>query len=441
MKLFRKLLLCCLILVSVLQVSGQTILKQDGKFGLSDEKGNVILEPKYDTVIGHRDVPSLFVAEINNKFLFTYYLNWDSLDPLPEKERHWYVSDLEFDSVYFLRGCLRREESIMEYTSVGYRVNALWGLIYIQSHTASGYDFYASDYICCLGKQYRLPSKYDKILDGELDYFYTTYLGGKYGLWNPLTGEEYQPEFDTVPIFLGKWDVNGKYDRLRYVRKNNKWGIIRMDKIQRMIKYIAPCQHTKIEKVDQNVHASIGYGDTLTFFFTTSDYSFRPYCDGAPIIFEKDSLKVRIGMNGSPDASVRNITVKIDKIGNKSVGYCAIYYIDTLNKKTTPFIDSTYSYFATSYLMDAIIYRWKKQPVGQSVQYDFYSINSAEFLFSLKLDTIYDLQYEFIEQRKPADSPAHFVERYFYYDARGKERTLGYYSHTSQKFSQKKPRM
>lgn len=434
----------CYISLACLCVGGniataQTITKHGSKFGLNDENGKVILEAKYDTVIGYRDAPTFFVAEVSNKFLYTYYFNWDSLNPLPENQRHWYISELEYDSVCFLRGTLQSDESQMQYSGIGYRMSGLWGIIYAQSYTASGNDFWASDYICCLGKQYKLPAKYERILDRELDYFYTTYLDGKYGLWNPLTGEEYSPEFDTIPIYFGKNYFGSEYgDRLRYVRKNGKWGVIRMDKNLRKIKYIAPCQYNRLEQVNKHIHASVGYGDTLMFFFTNSDSNYMPTNNGVPILFRRDSAKVVIYLNGDRNDSKRDITVKFGVLTGNTNEYSEIYYIDTLNKSTTSYCDTAYLYSTTSSDNNGLVYRRKKHPDEIKLKYEFFNINTAEFRFSFFLDSAYRLKHEFVKQK--STNASYRVERFYYRDTDNKERTIGYYSHTTQKFTRKKPK-
>lgn len=94
------------------------------------------------------------------------------------------------------------------YTIIRYKQNGKWGLLYIQCATGSGGGIFPSAgfHVAGLGKLHRTVPKHDKLLNqirgsswvGSYDGFITV-SNGKFGLLNPVTGEEHLPQFDTIP--------------------------------------------------------------------------------------------------------------------------------------------------------------------------------------------------------------------------------------------------
>ncbi|MCK6639556.1 MAG: hypothetical protein L6Q81_05675 [Bacteroidia bacterium] len=429
----------------------QTVIKQDGKFGLADENGSIILKPNYDTVIAKATMPTFFILKNEGKFAYTYKVQTDSTTWLNEKEQYWTVSEFEFDSLYIRALAIQVHEDVSRtlYTHLQYKKNGLWGMIIIQSHLLSGSGIFVSagSYATGLGRSYRREARYDAILGFEMDGFYVSRREGKYGLMNPGTNEDYTPEFDTIPVFKG-WISYGSDvgRRERYVRKNGKWGVIQMNAKTKTLQYSVPCSCNEVKKVGVNTYACSGFGDTITLFDTLAHTSFIPLVNGSPIIVSKHSTRVLINEydlseKDSSDTKPFVLLVNNSKYPSpeKAAGHNEIYLIDLVTQKVTAYNDSgTYYnlYLGTTYLISQA----NLHPSSSNAQYKFYDLGTKEFLFDLVLDSNYLLRYSFYHPPRCYPEERYDMVELFYYDKKDRKKILGYYNSNTKRFTRRKPK-
>ncbi len=84
------LLLLFISLLATQVMQSQTIIKQDGKFGLADLQGNTIHKPVYDSIFRmskSTDI-NLFYIKQNNKYAYCYYLEFDSTTWFNESQKN-----------------------------------------------------------------------------------------------------------------------------------------------------------------------------------------------------------------------------------------------------------------------------------------------------------------------------------------------------------------
>lgn len=429
-------------------VSSQTIINQDGKFGVSDENGVVILKPLYDSIIGDDNAPTFFIVRNGGKYTYFYKHGFDSITWMKKEDRYWVLGDFEFDSLkpqvigasYYNRSF---GYSIFKYSKAG-----KWGMIYLQTYTVSGdgmfpsAGFYAYEY----GKLGIREARYDAILRSEPDDFFTTYLNGKYGLWNVVTGEEYISEFDTIPVFKGGDGAKGWYGlRERHVRKNGKWGVVRMDEETKTLNYIVPCRCGKVSKVAPNTYACTGSRDTITLFNTITHTEYTPLVDGKPLIFSGDSMRIsiyeyNIGEENpkGPKPLILSVTNNNNPPSDKSGGYNEFYWIDPVKQKVTAYNDSGFYYnlyLGTTRLISQV----KLHSSTPELDYNFYDLETKQFLFKFSLDSSYTLTYGFYHPNKCSTQDDSIAE-FYYYDKKDRKKVVGYYNSTNKRFTRRKPK-
>lgn len=428
-------------------ISAQTILKQDGKYGLTDEGGEVILKPIYDSVIGSEDMPTFFIIRNNGKYAYTYKIEFDSLKWLDQKDRHWMVSEFKFDSLLLYSIGSSYYATGYAYSIIKYKKSGLWGLIYIQTSVSNGGGIFpsASFHAHAFGRQGISDARYEAIFGSEVDDFFTTYLNGKYGLWNVVTGEEYISEFDTIPVFKGGRGTGGWFGlRERYVRKNGAWGVIRMDGKTKTLGYVVPCQCNKVSKIWSEVYGCTGYGDTITFFDNTSHTEYTPTINGKPFVFSNDSVEVRIepyNLYNQPMPPVAILVINRNSPPLESAGdYNEVYAINIPQKKITTFSESGKCYSFYIAVENGLIAKTELHPTGSKQLYEFYNMETGEFRFSFSLDTAFSYRLEDYDPKNCSKADEYRFVDFYYYDRNGRKKIIGYYDYREEKFTRRKPR-
>lgn len=431
-------------------VYSQTILKQDGKFGVGDENGAVVLKPIYDSIIGDEYAPTFFIVSNGGKFTYFYKQGFDSTTLFKREGRPWVMGDFEFDSLKVrIIGASGYDRYV--YTFIEFYKNNKWGILYLQTYTSSGGGIFPSAgfQAYSFGTIRRREARYDAILDFQTDDFFTTYLNGKYGLWNVVTGEEYISEFDTIPVFKGGNGAKGWHGlRERYVRKNGKWGVVRMDEETKTLNYVVPCRCREVSRVDlrRMYYACTGSGDTITLFNTLNSTEYTPLVNGKPLIFSKDSMRIsfieyNIGEENpiGPKPLVLEVENKNNLPPNKSGGCNQLYWIDPVNKKVTAYNDSDsyYNYYlGTTRLVGQV----KLRSSTAEIEYNFYDLETKQFLFKFALDSSSLLLCLFYHPPKHHQKDEYDMLELFYYDKKDRKKIIGYYNSNNKRFTRRKPK-
>ncbi len=373
---------CCFFcLFAFYHSNAQTIIKQDGKFGLADQNGNMIHKPIYDSIYRMSKFTEInfFYIKQNNKYAYCYYQEFDSITSFSESQKKWISSGFEFDSLLGFWIGTSHYKGGFSYTTIGYKKEGLWGMLIVQTHTGSGSGIFPSAgfFVDGVGKLIRRKNKYDQITISEKDDFYTTRLNSKYGFWEPITNEEYEPEFDSIPIVKIKDFSSEELPRHRFVKKDGKWGLVYLNEQTKKIEYKVPCLCNGLGNLNAELYYCMGQNDTLRFYSTKTKQTFKPLIDGKPIITTfywrpwnnaKFNYQAYIGNPGwlvGTDGTFYYLNVKYDRyitlnkenntreffpvVANnfQDKTTTSVYVIDMQqNKITLSFTDTTCSYFS-----------------------------------------------------------------------------------------------
>lgn len=264
------------------------IIQIENKYGLVDETGKSVLYLKYDTI--YSSIPNyeneanaltrlspVFIFKKDGKYGYTYHVSLDTLlnfKILPKNERYWKTSNLIYDSIrevgysldYYTdttTGFGRRPYYVFKF-----KLADKWGMFYIR-----GVNTYLNRSPATpislpghLGQLEIVKPIYDKIdgficrsvynvkLNSKWTLLQVLYKPKGYGMnyiyddndrFNekkiiPLTwvNKTFYDNFDTIPIIMNIQDDENNYFS---VKKDNKWGVIKIDHINEEWEYVAPC--------------------------------------------------------------------------------------------------------------------------------------------------------------------------------------------------------
>lgn len=299
------------------------IVKQNGKFGICDEHGRIVVEALNDTIYSldgshsHLEVHAInpfFILKREGKYAYAYCYNIDtSGTTLPKNEQHWVLSDFMYESIK-LQGFgsehynyFRANHSFGRepYLVAQYRKNGKWGLIYVRATPAYSYYFLGASYPTpgALGELRMTEAKYDTITgyfrqekhvpDGSIrneSGAYSVRLRGTYNFLEVIhepthrdknnmsrwVNELYKDDgFDTIPLII---------ENRIYVRKNRKWGHVVLQDDTNTIDYKVPCACNAIFYLYKNVFYCGGENDTLKIFNPKTGHSMVPLPEQKPLI-------------------------------------------------------------------------------------------------------------------------------------------------------------
>lgn len=441
------------LMISGFSSNAQSVLQSNNKYGLSDKYGSEVLKPEFDLVENayfvlntgntiekiSASIP-LFYVKQGGRYAYCYKVSFDSLRWF--KEEYWIKSDFEFDSLCLLVIGTSRYDINYGYSIIKYKQGSKWGLLYVQTAATSGGGIFpSSDFqVQGLGKLYQKPAKYDDIYDEQDDYLFPTVLNDRYGLWDPIRNEEYDPEFDTIPVML-----LGHPDHIRYVRKNKKWGVVRLTGSDNSKINITPCKCNEIREVWNGIYACTGYGDSITFFDTLRHEEYVPILNGNPLVFDSNLVTMRInpygwGLQPSHPVSVEIIHKDTPASDYFHTYYNEIYFIDIKQHSVIAYNDTSTRYMLLQSFKNGLILKTTLKKKDARTVYQFYSIENGEFRFSFQLDSNYHWNAQSYFPKGCRKEDEWIYLEFYYYDKNDKRVTLGYYDHLHQKFSRRKPR-
>lgn len=468
MKSLSYLLWLFFCLLAFCRLQAQTVIKQDGRFGIADEKGNVVVKPEFDTIWPLKNYTNtFFVLEKNKKRGYCYRVELDSIKWMPEAQRYWITSAIEFDQLITKVVGSPAYSGSFTYTSIAYKKNGLWGIMFVQTRTGSGDGIFPSAgfYVEGFGHLRIREAKYDSIYRIDRDAFYTTRLNGKYGFWEPTTNEVYEPEFDSIPIVKRKDYSTEDLPRHRFVKKNGKWGLIYLNEQTKKIEYKVPCLCNGLGNLNAELYYCMGQNDTLQFYSTKTKQTFKPLIEGKPITTAfywrpwnnaKFSYQAYIGNPGwlvGTDSTFYYLDVKHDRyitfdieknskelfpvVGNNlhEKTTTSVYVIDMQeNKITLSFTDTTCSYFSG---YESLIVKANYNSKTQKYTRDFYDDQTGILKFSITTPE----QFLFMENVKKETRRGQTTwYKFTSYQTEKYEngKAQGYYNLTTKKFSKRR---
>lgn len=272
------------------QIESPTIIRLNGKYGIVDFNGNMIVDAVCDTIYsypeGYKRIgdihPSViypfFVMKQKNKYAYAYYSTNDhNLRLFIQKDQwHWEVSDFIYDSlqpydyekndpyldVYDI-GKEHRGTLIFPPFSMKFLKEGKWGIMYSMYNTAR--DSRMGSWLCDVptgfAKLSTIEAKYDSVGERSIDQTYITIANGKYGLLfaaPPHKTVIVDNCFDTI-------SSDKHFPALyRGVKKDNKWGVIRLNYSNGEWEYIVPCLYNSPPEAHRGLYA---YTDSSTVIY------------------------------------------------------------------------------------------------------------------------------------------------------------------------------
>lgn len=233
------------------------ITNKNGKFGLIDEKGNVLIENSCDIIysfpnnyIGLPDIMGtirpFFILKNNNKYAYAIYStkNYEFLS-IKEDDSKWLVSDFIYDE-------LRPYEFDNDFWlfTAKYRIKDKWGILYSKYSTVRDARLYIALPWAPDGftKLLFTNAIYDSIGNRYEDGLIDVVKNNKYSLVYlspPIEYIDFGDDFDTIPtlIYTG---IKYFIPLIRMVIKNGKWGVVKLNNENKKIEYIVPCNYDTI---------------------------------------------------------------------------------------------------------------------------------------------------------------------------------------------------
>jgi hypothetical protein len=181
----------------------------------------------------------------------------------PQTPWSWHISDVIYDSIlsygYTVAGV---QSALSGYFVLKYQLNGKWGLIHIPGrNTVLADDFLESiGRPSVLGRMRITEAKYDKIVEDHFvdDGLFNVLQDGKWGLLEIISthpddllkkdnqvvkiwsDQLYKGNWDTIPLLVYK-SYKEPIPFIRQVRKDGKYGIVKLNQQKNEIEYLIDC--------------------------------------------------------------------------------------------------------------------------------------------------------------------------------------------------------
>lgn len=431
--------LLVLVTIALPKLSAQTIVKQNGKWGLMNKNGEAIARPEYDSITGNTYAPNFFIVRSNGKYTYLFFRDRENGTWLPENKQQWIWGSFEFDTLY-LRLIEGPDYSVSKesYACLIYRQQGKLGFLILETQTVSGEGIFTEIgfHISGMGLITKRELLFDQVPAVNPDHFFITRNGNVYGLYDPVANEEYSPQFDTLPVFKGT--------RKYYVRKNQKWGAVYLDKKMKTFHYNMPCHCNEVSEVWPGLFACSGAGDTISFRDSTSRTNYTPLLNGLPLLFNSDSFSIHADQYGfgPSQEQTRPVTILVYSLfaGDKNTAPVQVYFINTKNKTATAFNNKNAKYSVLQSSENGLVEMAEKTGVNSQTKYSYYNIETGEFRFSYTIESTVSRSFTDYSPANCKESEERRFIRFYTYSSSAKNKTIGYYDFRKEIYSRKKPR-
>lgn len=482
---------------SICFVQGQgNIISQNGKYGISDlRSGKIIVEPICDSIISNDEFKMFFILRMGDKFAYTYYYNIDSAGfffDFKKTSGHWEIGEFVFEDLIIFPAWLEYYSyykpnygsGSFPYLVCAYKKNNKYGLIYIKGRTTvEQFAFGAHVNFSGLGPLKMTEERYDSIVSYSEDGVYTAISEGKYILFQILYPKyndskkdpinwayiEYEGEtFDSIPLCLRKSMYYsereyGSVEYLRYVKKNDRWGLIKINPETKSILNLIPCINKTFKEIRSTYRNEVFYclvkgeKDTIILADTKSNINYKFPCvlkEGweatiYPVEFDTIPDKTTITQQN------RYLIIALREINTeKTYKYKEIYIIDKNKniKATYNDINAVYEYHSSPFgvLISKII------DAEREKIFKFLDLETGENIFSLRLSKnivmgTYQIGTDYPNRKALIEKDGTYSSYYGEHcklqmylvivaiEDDKKDKIIGYYDFLTKKFYKKKP--
>lgn len=376
----------------------QSVIEENGKQGIIDNNGKVILPPIYDAVKYYPDrIENFFLVRQNYKYAYVYKATHFHKPKIrkgnsvyrEDKELdspYWVISDFEYDTIdpFFNFNRKYVTELFMKYKKDG-----MYGLIHIESRAESRMMMFTEIYHSRLGKISILPPMYNQFFFNDKSIF-PIQKDDKFGFVfvqkNDCTDSFYvdntETKYDELPrhLFYGT-------DHLPYIRvkENQKYGLLKFDVFDSCkLVYQIPCKcETEIKQVSSSIFVcpKIEAGTMVVYNEDDKQRFELPAIEKEGGIFEVFNTK-----NGDQFLSI--LYTNYGK-SNREIDNLEriedIYVVDIKNQKIKISFQGnenvSYEYYSRIDKNLGLIMR--KTKINNGFSYDFFDIEREQIVFSL----------------------------------------------------------
>jgi hypothetical protein len=390
--------ICCLLSLSTFSQFGE-IKNIDGKYGIFDHSHGMVVSTSYDKIISKKDWNGrFFILQKDNKYAYAYFRNLDSLGNFGYLYPKWIVSDFIYDTL------LPTDRTLL----FNYKKNGKYGLIRFPTIFDCNDGIFTICILEGIGEIYETQAIFDDLIEYSDDFVLEVKLNGKYGFLELLNHKDewinymYNELFDSKTLRIISFDYSGpqsKYIELfRTVRKNNKWGIVKIDTSMKELDYVVPCICDSIERgCYDNPDKENPRGDGEVYLCSQLDNQ------KSILYWEKDSLTINFinqppinyfksiyEIDTIPDEFTRESHKryayfelgKFDKQSKimRNTGYCIV---DLQNRKPTFYIDDEFTKYKIIFGYHGIII--EKQIIEKnSIIYQYFDFETKAIKLNLK---------------------------------------------------------
>lgn len=364
------------------------ITEENGKYGLFDKNHGVIIDPVCEKIISKSEWgKQIFILKKGNKYAYSYFRNLDSLGKFGYLTPHWEISAFVFDELV----------PISNMAALRYKKNEKYGLIFVRTHFYCDNSIFRICSIDGLGEVNITEALYDEPFWFNDDKIVHVKKNNQYQLFQPIEVEgmgwinyTYSDVFDSIVLYPDYYKSAEKYYRL--VKKDGKWGLIKINPEIRFIEYIVPCINNSYKNISSTSSSEVFYtkkavNDTI-FIYDTKN---------------KIQLKLNIPTDGDLKVDVKvlkfysnyNIQVKKNEKHYLMVGLCEddpnayrykeITIIDNSSGIKAAYNDTNAEYILHKNQWGALI--GKKTNTGKEAIHEFFDVETGEKVFTIKTDS------------------------------------------------------
>lgn len=232
------ILLLCIFSSTASFSQNADITEENGKYGLFDKNHGVIIDPVCEKIISKSEWgKQIFILKKGSKYAYSYFRNLDSLGKFGYLTPHWEISAFVFDELV----------PISSMAALRYKKNEKYGLIFVRTHFYCDNSIFRICSIDGLGEVNSSEAIYDEPFWFNDDKILHVKKNNQYQLFQPIEVEgmgwinyTFNDWFDTIPLKIES-GVREYEPLFRIVKKDSKWGVVKINHVIKELEYIVPC--------------------------------------------------------------------------------------------------------------------------------------------------------------------------------------------------------
>jgi len=423
----------------------QSVIEDNGKQGIIDGNGKIILSPIYDSVIyTPQYIKNFFLVKHNSKYAYVYKVthfhkpyvregNSISVNTKKLDSSYWVLSDFEYDEFYPLFNFHRKYVTELY---MKYKKNGMYGLIYIEAYSEDKSIAFTELYFTDLGKATVFPPIYNQILfRGNNSSIFPVQKGDKFGFIfrdkSDCTDSFYinntEIKYDTIPRYIS----GNAYEWATTIgiKENQRYGVLQFNLDSCKTTYKIPCEcKTEVIKVyDRSPHRYSTFlcaetnTNKVTIYNQLTNSRFElPIKVKEKTIFEifntKDENRYLFIYDKNEEKKKKNEQLEY---------YENIYIVDLKNEKMKMSFLGNENVSYENYTIKDIPLLMKKTKVDGGFNYDFFDVETEKIILSMPPEK---KGHHYIFAKRFDDK---ILQIKYYKTGKGLKKYIGYYDYNT----------